>query len=163
MSSVRNAAGEGATVFGTNANAVTSPTQAYAGSGPPSANRYPAFSPPSQAQSQQQSPQNAAFDSIDRRTDIGNMYVPMQPDQFSSYSGPPPSGGPQAGGTASGTRLPGIQPGQTMPPSFYGGAVVAAGGGTGGAGRGMFDPSAAQGLGSTKEVRRGSNQESWPR
>jgi len=163
MSSVRSAAQtEGAsTVFGTASNAVTSPTQAYASNSTTTGNRYPTFP---QQQSQQQSQQNSAFDSIDRRTDIGNMYVPMHPDQFSSYGAAPSSGGTQPG-SSSGPRLAGIQPGQTLPPSFYGGAVVAAGvgGSSGGQQRGLFDPAASQGPGNAKDARRGSNQESWPR
>jgi len=91
------------------------------------------------------------------------MYVPMQPDQFSSYGGPPnATGGTQSGGPA-GSRIPVIQPGQTLPPSFYGGAVVAAGVGGSGQPRGLFEAAASQGPASAKDGRRGSNQESWPR
>ncbi|KAF9529200.1 kinase-like domain-containing protein [Crepidotus variabilis] len=69
MSNVRSAA-----------SLISSPPQAYSGGGATAGNRYPA--------SYTQSQPVSAFESLDRRTDIGNMYVPMQPDPYQGYSVP---------------------------------------------------------------------------
>lgn len=116
MSNVRTAARSDAGASGYNPNAmVTSPTQAYAGSAAGAGARYPAAFP-----SQQQAP-NPPFDPLTQRTDIGALYVPMQPEQYQSYGG---------GGTAQG---PGIsssrqatQTSQSGPQSFYGPSVASA-------------------------------------
>ncbi|KAK0461257.1 kinase-like domain-containing protein [Desarmillaria tabescens] len=122
MSNVRSAArGD---VYGA-AGVISSPPQTYTSSGTTSGNRYAATYQPSQ--------QGTVFDSVDRRTDIGNMFVPMQPD-------------PYAGG---GVR----HPSQAVPPSFYGAGVVSAGQ----PGRNPF------GQGEAKDVRRGNGMDAWPR
>jgi dual specificity protein kinase YAK1 len=157
MSSVRSAAqsdGPG-TVFGASSNAVTNTSQAFSNTAT-ATSRFPAFS------QQQQQSQN--FDTIDRRTDIGSLYVPMQPDQFTSYGGQANATTTQPGSA----RHPSIQPGQTLPPSFYGSGIVPAGSGgtTVGAQQGqrsMFDPSVPQASNNLKDSRRPSNTDIWPR
>ncbi|KDR75192.1 hypothetical protein GALMADRAFT_226853 [Galerina marginata CBS 339.88] len=112
MSNVRSVArGEGA-VYGGGAGGtgvISSPPQAYASNSTTSGNRYPA--------NFNQNPPASAFESIDRRTDIGTMYVPMQPDPYQSY----PSGPPSAS-----TRHV-APPAQAVPPSFYGASVIPSG------------------------------------
>lgn len=113
MSNVRSAArSEGPPTAYTGSNVISSPPQAYASNVTSSGNRYPASYNHNHNQQAV-----SAFDSIDRRTDIGNMYVPMQPDQFQSYStGPPP---PPTRHVA--------PPVQAVPPSFYGASVIPSG------------------------------------
>lgn len=117
LSNVRSAArsDQGAqSLYGsTTAANLTSPPQAYAG-GSQQTPRYAGSYP-------QQQPASS-FD-IDRRTDIGNMYVPMQPDQYQAYG--------QAGGAspthhdlASQQRVSQ----SNVAPSFYGAGVVSSGG-----------------------------------
>ena len=82
MSNVRAAArndGPGG-VYSTS-NIISSPPQAYTGNTATPGNRYPAANYNSQGQPQVAS----TFDSIDRRTDVSNMYVPIQPDQYQGY------------------------------------------------------------------------------
>ena len=113
MSNVRSAArneGPSGVYPGSSAGVISNPPQTYASNATTSGNRYAT----TYSQTQQQSP--SAFDSVDRRTDIGNMFVPMQPDQYSSY----PTG------PASTTRHVAV-PAQTVAPSFYGAGVVPAG------------------------------------
>lgn len=112
MSNVRSAArSEGPPTAYTGSNVISSPPQAYSSNVTSSGNRYPA----SYNHNNQQAV--SAFDSIDRRTDIGNMYVPMQPDQFQSYStGPPPTSARHV-----------APPAQAVPPSFYGASVIPSG------------------------------------
>jgi dual specificity protein kinase YAK1 len=65
-------------------NIISSPPQAYTGNTVTSGNRYPATNYNNQGQ-----PQVApTFETIDRRTDVGNMYVPIQPDQYQGYPVP---------------------------------------------------------------------------
>jgi len=125
MSSVRNAARSDGpnTAFGASSDAVTSPSQVYTGT-TTTGNRYPAY-PQSSQQSQTSS-------------DISNLYVPMQPDQFMGYQNPPTQnqGANRIGGG-----------GQPLPASFYSGGVNAAG----------------QVQGGVKDARKQSNPEVWPR
>ncbi|KAF9793293.1 kinase-like domain-containing protein [Thelephora terrestris] len=130
MSSVRNAArsdGPNAT-FGVSSDAVTSPSQVYT-SGTTAGNRYPNYSQPSQ-QSQTSS-------------DISNLYVPMQPDQFVGYQGS--SAQNQAANRVGGGGLGGGGP--SLPAAFYSGGANASG----------------QMQGGIKDARKQSNPEIWPR
>lgn len=127
MTSVRNAARSDGpnTAFGASADAVTSPSQVYTTT-TTTGNRYTTY-PQSSQQSQPSS-------------DISNLYVPMQPDQFVGYQG-------------SGTQNPTtnrVVGGGGPPPlaaSFYPGGVNAAG----------------QLQGGVKDARKQSNPEIWPR
>ena len=129
MSSVRNAARSDGpnTTFGASSDAVTSPSQAYT-STTSTGNRYPTY-----PQSSQQ-PQTSS--------DISNLYVPMQPDQFvggyqgssTQNQGPNRIGGGGLGGAP-------------LPASFYPGGVNTSG----------------QVQGGVKEARKQSNPEVWPR
>ncbi|KAG6833539.1 hypothetical protein H0H87_005190 [Tephrocybe sp. NHM501043] len=145
MSNVRSAAASGGgsapvgggAMFGPGGQVIANPPQAYTSNATTSGNRYPAYSqsqqqqaPPApqqqqQAQQQQQQAQQqqqqggsaVPFDALDRRTDMNNMYVPMQPDQYSqAYSTP---SAPVRGHVA--------VPPQAAAPSFYGSGVVASG------------------------------------
>ncbi|KAF8973102.1 kinase-like domain-containing protein [Flammula alnicola] len=149
MSNVRSAArSEGASGGYSGSAVISSPPQAYTGNTTTTGNRY--------AANYNQNPAVSAFDSIDRRTDIGNMYVPMQPDQFQSYSsGPPP---------ASARHV--APPVQTVPPSFYGAAVIPSGQMSSGQPRNPFQH--ADGTQPTvtgsKDARRGNGViDSWQR
>ncbi|KAG1729189.1 kinase-like domain-containing protein [Suillus paluster] len=116
MSNVRSAArSDTAGASGFNPVAmVTSPTQAYAGNATGTGARYPAtFS------SQQQAP-NPPFDPLTQRTDIGALYVPMQPEQYQSYGG----GATQGASMSSSRQAP--QTSQPGPQSFYGASVASA-------------------------------------
>ncbi|OJA09884.1 hypothetical protein AZE42_10389, partial [Rhizopogon vesiculosus] len=149
MSNVRSAARGDANASGYNAAAmVTSPTQAYAGNSTGTGARYPATFPP-----QQQGP-NPPFDPLSQRTDIGALYVPMQPEQYQSYAG----AGTTQGASMSSARAP-----QTsQPQSFYGASVASAV---------QAPPQAAQrnpfnaseGSQQTKEARRMSGMDIWSR
>jgi dual specificity protein kinase YAK1 len=88
MSNVRAAArNDGAGGVYSTSNIISSPPQAYTGNTATSGNRYPTANYNNQGQPQAAS----TFDSIDRRTEVGNMYVPIQPDQYQGY---PPVGPP---------------------------------------------------------------------
>ena len=112
MQNVRSAArAEPASSYASSA-AITSPPQVYTGSSSRSGNTYATSN-----YSQQNTP-TSPFDSLDRRTDIGNLFVPMQPDHYQSYGGSAPS---------SATLPP--QGSQSRPPqnaaqAFYGSGVV---------------------------------------
>lgn len=141
MSNVRSAArgeGAGAAMYGGGGGVISSPPQTYTSSSTTSGNRYALTYPPSQStggppptshppslQPQHTSPQTP-FDSVDRRTDIGNMYVPMQTD----VSGPgygPTSGSYSNSSLAAMTAARHIAPpAQTVAPSFYGAGVTGA-------------------------------------
>ena len=87
MSNVRAAArNDGASGVYSTSNIISSPPQAYTGNAATTGNRFPTANYNNQGQPQAAS----TFDSIDRRTDVGNMYVPIQPDQFQSYPVGPP-------------------------------------------------------------------------
>ncbi|KAF8549231.1 kinase-like protein [Imleria badia] len=156
MSNVRSAArGDAGPSTGYNPAAmVTSPAQTYAtglGGGP----RYTASYAPQQAP-------NAAFDALGQRTDIGTLYVPLQPDQYQTYGAPP--------GTGPGVSAAGATQGGA--PSFYGPSVAAAqgrnpfsgGGGAEGGTPAQAQGGQGQGQGmSTKEGRRLSGMDLWSR
>ncbi|GLB37583.1 putative serine/Threonine protein kinases, catalytic domain [Lyophyllum shimeji] len=139
MSNVRSAArGDGSTaggsgggnsgMFGASGSGVISnPPQAYASNATTSGNRYATTYPQAQQQhqappapQQQQQAQGGSgvsvpFDTLDRRSDMSNMYVPMQPDQYQPYS--------TSGASARHVAVPP----QAVPPSFYGAGVVSTG------------------------------------
>ncbi|KAF8441687.1 kinase-like domain-containing protein [Boletus edulis BED1] len=183
MSNVRSAArGDTGPSTGYNPSAmVTSPAQTYAtglggggggatggtggpGGGPGTGGggtRYP-------ASYAQQGASNSPFDTLGQRTDIGTLYVPLQPDQYQSY-GAPTTGG-SAGVAVGPVRTQGVSAvsaAQGAAPSFYGPSVAAAQGRnpfTGGA-SGAEGGSGGQGQGgmSIKEARRLSGMDMWSR
>jgi len=130
MSSVRNAARSDGpnTAFGASSDAVTSPSQVYA-STTTTGNRYPTY-PQSSQQSQTSS-------------DISNLYVPMQPDQFVGYQGSSTQN--QGANRIGGGSLGGNGP-PPLPPSFYPGGVNTS--------------VPVQGV---KDARKQSNPDVWPR
>ncbi|KAG1715757.1 hypothetical protein ID866_1425 [Astraeus odoratus] len=163
MSSVRSAArGEANTTAVTNSGAynpaamVTSPTQAYAG-GTGGGRYQPAYA------SQQAS--NSSFDGLSARTDIGTLYVPMQPEQYQSYA----AGGVPAGAGSS-TSRPAAQANHQAS-SFYGPGVASAVQSSAAAQqvqqRNPFsnasDGGPPQGQMSTKDARRLSGMDIWSR
>jgi len=106
MSNVRTAARSEGAVYSGSA-VISSPPQAYTSNATTAGNRYPANFNQNQGVS--------SFEQDTRRgTDIGNIYVPMQPEQYQSYSGgpPPPTSARHA-----------VPP----PTSFYGSAVMPSG------------------------------------
>jgi dual specificity protein kinase YAK1 len=138
--------------------AVTYPQQPPAGS---QSQSQQLTQPPLQQQQQQQSP-TSPFDSLDRRPDMGGLFVPLQPDHFQSY----------AGASVAGARGAAAPPQPTVQPSFYDPAVAqqtnaapqrnpfsgeaAASSGGGGAPGGG-------GTNTTKDRRGSSGMEFWPR
>ncbi|KAJ3748923.1 kinase-like domain-containing protein [Lentinula detonsa] len=146
MSNVRSAArgdGAGAVLYGSTGGVISSPPQAYTGGTSTSSNRYaltynsqlppqstggpPSSSHPTSLQPQHNSSQTP-FDSVDRRTDIGNMYVPMQTDVSGPGGYGPPSGSfPSHGSSAAMNTARHIAPpGQSVASSFYGAGVTGA-------------------------------------
>ncbi|KAF9010538.1 kinase-like domain-containing protein [Cyathus striatus] len=148
MSSVRSAAARndasGGLYSGT--GVIASPPQAYASNTTTAGNRYAA----SYTSQQQQQSTSSPFDSLDRRTDIGNVYVPMQPDQFQPYQGAP---------AATGRHMQ--PPVQAVPPSFYGASVVPSGQPTTPQRNPFNVPDNPQQT--TKDTRRGNGLDAWPR
>lgn len=151
MSNVRTAARSETGASGYNPNAmVTSPTQAYAGNTAGTGARYPAAFP-----SQQQAP-NPPFDPLTQRTDIGALYVPMQPEQYQPYGG---GGAAQGPGMSSSRQAP--QTSQPGPQSFYGPSVASAVQAPPAAQRNPFNASDASQQ--PKEARRLSGMDIWSR
>jgi dual specificity protein kinase YAK1 len=171
MSNVRSAArADGPPSMYSSSTVISSPPQAYNSNATTSGNRY--ASTYAQGQPQQQAP-SSPFDSIDRRTDIGSLYVPMQPDPYQTYNASSVSSSSSSRHVA--------PPAQAVAPSFYGASVVSTGQhGGGGAQRNPFSGAETsqqqqqggqgqqqgqgqgQGQMSTKENRRGSGMELWP-
>ncbi|THG98396.1 hypothetical protein EW026_g3774 [Hermanssonia centrifuga] len=133
MSNVRSAArgdSNNNNPYGTPTSIIPSPPQAYSSNSTTAGNRYAA----TYAQQTPTSP----FDSLDRRPDMGQLYVPMQPDQYGPYNN------------------------SAVPPSFYGAGAVPAGQPAGVQQRNLF--SQADGLPpamGTKENRRKSGMDMW--
>ncbi|KAF7428224.1 dual specificity protein kinase yak1 [Pleurotus ostreatus] len=147
MSNVRSAARtDNPNVMYSGGGVISSPPQAYSSNAMTSGNRYPANYPPSQPQT------TVPFD--DRRPDIGNIYMPMQPDQYQSYNNASTSG------VASRHVAP---PQQAVPPSFYGAGVVPSG--TNQPQRNPFSVADAnqQPMSAGKDNRRSNGMDSWPR
>ena len=142
MSNVRAAArNDGTGGVYTTSNIISSPPQAYTGN-TTSGNRYPAN------YNQGQHQVASTFDSIDRRTDVGNIYVPIQPDQYQGYPVPPLSSARHV-----------APPVQAVAPPFHGAQVLPS------QQRNPFqivDGSQQQTVTSPKDTRRG-NGDIWPR
>ncbi|KAI0949590.1 hypothetical protein AcW1_009149 [Taiwanofungus camphoratus] len=115
LSNVRSAARTDGSnnLFASSSTVIPSPPQAYTSNSTTTGNRYAA------TYSQQQQTPTSPFDSMERRTDIGTMYVPMQPDQFGPYNSQATSS--QQPGAPTRQVAP---PAQAVPPSFYGAGVV---------------------------------------
>ncbi|KAL6300442.1 kinase-like domain-containing protein [Sparassis latifolia] len=151
LSNVRSAARAEppANMFSSNSNVIPTPPQAYSSNSTTSGNRYAA------TYTQPQQTPTSPFDSLDRRTDIGTLYVPMQPDQYGSYSN-------QAAASAVARQV--APPAQAVPPSFYGAGVVPAGMATNQQ-RNPFSTAdtlpTSQGQVSSKESRRKSGMDLW--
>jgi dual specificity protein kinase YAK1 len=111
---------------GSAASMISSPPQAYTATGPPPTSsagggRYGTgfAQQATSASTAAGGSGSGAFDSVDRRTDIGPMFVPMG-DQYQGYS--------VNTSAATGNRLPtNAGPGQQVQPSFYGPGVVPSG------------------------------------
>ncbi|KAG9316220.1 kinase-like protein [Chiua virens] len=164
MSNVRSAArGDAGPSSGYNPSAmVTSPAQTYAtglsgggggtaggGSGAAGAagagGRYPGSYVPQQAG-------NSPFDALGQRTDIGTLYVPLQPDQYQSYGGTGvvrTQGNAAAGGQGA--------------TSFYGPSVAGAQGRNPFSGGGVAETGQGGQQVGTKEGRRLSGMDIWSR
>ncbi|GJE95495.1 dual specificity protein kinase yak1 [Phanerochaete sordida] len=153
MSSVRSAAradpGQNVLYGGASASIIPSPPQAYSGGATTAGNRFAATYAPGGGGSGGASA--SPFDvAIERRGDMGAMYVPLQPDQYGTY-GSTPAGGR---GVA--------PPAQPVLPSFYGANAVPAGHQAGGAQRNPFGQ--ADGMQNTlgaKDARRKSGMDLW--
>lgn len=151
MSNVRAAArGEATGVYGNNSNVMPNPPQqAYTSPSTTAGNRYPAAYP------QQQNAAASPLDSLDRRTDIGNMYVPMQPDQY----------GYNAGSSQSLQSRQIGPPVPAVPASFYGAGVVPTGAASSSQQRNPFSPADAlpttQGQQPLSNERRKSGMDVW--
>jgi dual specificity protein kinase YAK1 len=152
MSNVRSAArneGPVGMYASSGTGVISNPPQAYASNATTSGNRYAT----TYSQPQQQSG-SLSFEPVDRRTDMGNVYAPMQPDQYPSYSNPPvPT-----------TRHVAVPP-QTVAPSFYGAGVSAGQAPTSQQQqRNPFSvPDSLQSMSGAKDTRRGGNMDSWQR
>ena len=170
LSTARSAAHAGAdsasTLFPSSSAAaglIPSPPQTYAGGATTAGNRYAATY--AQGQAQGQAPMSP-FDggAADRRGDLGNMFVPLQPDQYGPYHATSGVGGGGGGGGAAAASVSRqvAPPQQAVPPSFYGAGVVPAGHAlAGGQPRNPFTGADPQAAASTKEARRKSGMELW--
>jgi dual specificity protein kinase YAK1 len=173
MSNVRATAQGGPTYI--SSNTISNPPPAYTGASTTAGSRFTVTYPPqppagsqpqsqqhaqpSQQQQQQQSP-TSPFDSLDRRPDMGGLFVPLQPDHYQPYTGASVAG---ARGAATSSQ-PAVQP------SFYDPAVAQQAtaapqrnpfsGDTSSGGSGT--PGGGGGTNTTKD-RRGSGMEFWPR
>lgn len=151
MSNVRSAArGEPAqhNAYTSSTSIIPSPPQAYTSNATTAGNRY-------QATYAQQTP-TSPFDALDRRPDMGQLYVPMQPDQYGPYNN---SGSSATQGSSSRPVAP---PAQAVPPSFYGASVVPSGQPGGVQQRNPFSQTdGMQPTMSTKEARRKSQMDIW--
>ena len=170
MSNVR-ATAQGQTYM--SSNTISNPPAAYTGASTTAGSRFTVTYPPqppaaSQSQSQQhaqpsqqqqqQSP-TSPFDTLDRRPDMGGLFVPLQPDHYQPYTGASVAG---ARGAAASSQ-PAVQPSfydpavaqQTNPApqrNPFSGDTSSSGGSAPGSG----------GANTTKD-RRGSGMEFWPR
>ena len=146
MSNVRSAArgdAGGNTLYGAaTSNIIPSPPQAYTSNSTTTGNRYAA----TYAQQTPTSP----FDSLGRRPDMGQLYVPMQPDQYGSYN--------TSSGGSSRQVAP---PAQAVPPSFYGAGVVPSGHQASGVQRNPFAQDGLPPTLTSKDARRKSGMDLW--
>jgi dual specificity protein kinase YAK1 len=144
MSNVRSAArGDGSNAMYNATAVISSPPQAYNSTSTTTGNRFASSYTQQQAQA-------GAFDTLDRRTDLNAMFVQMQPEQYQSYG---------ASNIASRHIAP---PAQTVAPSFYGAGVVPTGPTQP---RNPFSVTEGQqqGLMGSKDGRRGTGMDLWPR
>ncbi|KAM6502043.1 Protein kinase-like domain containing protein [Amanita muscaria] len=155
MSNVRNAArAENPNAIYGSGSMMTSPGQSFTGSSTAANNRYATTYP-----QQPQQPGSTPFDSLDRRTDIGNLYVPMQPDQYQSYAPtvPPASNARHVAAPAQGMAAA----------SFYGAGIVPSGQTTNVQQQQrplpIMDNAQQAVTGAAKDTRRGSGLDAWPR
>ncbi|THV02423.1 kinase-like protein [Dendrothele bispora CBS 962.96] len=148
MSNVRSAArGDGgATLYGS-AGVISSPPQTYTSNATTTGNRY------AMTYNQPQQSSSSAFDSVDRRTDIGNMFVPVQPDNYSTYNSQPAQ-------ASSGRHV--APPAQSVAPSFYGAGVVPSNQAASAQHRNPFSMN-DQPQQMNKDSRRQSGIDAWPR
>ncbi|KAL7281724.1 hypothetical protein ACG7TL_005042 [Trametes sanguinea] len=132
-------------------NIIPSPPQAYSGNSTTTGNRYAATYSQQGGQAA-----SAPFETVERRSDLSAMYVPLQPDQYGPYNSS--SGGSQSQG---GPRQV-APPQQAVPPSFYGAGVVPSGHPMGNnQQRNPFVGAEGQSQASAKEARRKSGMELW--
>ena len=138
------------------ANIIPSPPQAYASNSTTTGNRYAATYSQQSQQSAAAASANSPFDgTIDRRGELGVMYVPLQPDQYGPYN----PGSNAGAGTAPRQVVP---PQQAVPTSFYGAGVVPAGHALGNAQqRNPFTGVDGQPQPNAKDQRRKSGMELW--
>ncbi|KAH9978935.1 kinase-like domain-containing protein [Lactifluus volemus] len=134
-------------------NYISNPPAAYTGSSTTAGGRFASQPPPQQ---QQQSP-SSPFDSLDRRPDMGGLFVPLQPDHFQPYAGTSVAGGRGAVAPPAVSQSfydPAVAQQTNAAPqrSLFAGDTSSAGG-------------SAPGGGSTNltKDRRGSGMEFWPR
>ncbi|KAH9929489.1 kinase-like protein [Epithele typhae] len=151
INSARNAAHASDQPLYTSAagNLIPSPPQAYTSNATTTGNRYAA----TYSQASNQTPTSPFDGALDRRGDLSNMFVPLQPDQYGPYNPPGSSGG-------GGPRQV-APPQQAVAPSFYGAGVVPAGHAMGSQQRNPFGGADSQSQASTKESRRKSGMELW--
>lgn len=146
MSNVRQAARtdpNNSVVYASSTNIIPSPPQTYASNSTTTGNRY--------ANTYAQQTPTSPFD-LDRRPDMGQLYVPMQPDQYGPYNPANSQSGSQPGPARQVAA-----PAQVVPPSFYGAGVVPAGQQQ----RNPFSQPDGLPQMSTKESRRKSGMDLW--
>ena len=150
LSNVRSAARGDPPSSMYNSAVISSPPQAYNSNATVSGNRY------ATTYTQQQAA-TSPLDSLDRRTDIGTIFVPMQPDPYQGFSAPANA----APHVLSSRQV--APPTQAVAPSFYGASVVSTGQ-SGSNQRNPFSvPDASQQMPmNAKESRRGSGMDLWP-
>ena len=172
MSNVR-ATAQGQTYI---SNPISNPPAAYTGSATTAGSRFsatypqqsaagsqsqsqPHSQPPPPQQQQQQSP-TSPFDSLDRRPDMGGLYVPLQPDHYPPYTGTSVAGGRSA--------VAPVAP--AGPPSFYDSAVSQQANAaplrnpfSGDASSAGIAAPGSSGTTNVTKDRRGSGIEFWPR
>ena len=173
MSNVR-ATAQGQTYM--SSSTISNPPAAYTGASTTAGSRFTVTYPPQppaasqsqsqqhaqpsqqQQQQQQQSP-TSPFDSLDRRPDMGGLFVPLQPDHYQPYTG----------ASVAGARGPATSSQPAVQPSFYDPAVAqqanAAPQRNPFSGDTSSSGGSAPGSGgaNTTKDRRGSGMEFWPR
>ena len=172
MSNVR-ATAQGQTYM--SSSTISNPPAAYTGASTTAGSRFTVTYPPqppaasqsqsqqhaqpSQQQQQQQQSPTSPFDSLDRRPDMGGLFVPLQPDHYQPYTG----------ASVAGARGPATSSQPAVQPSFYDPAVAqqanAAPQRNPFSGDTSSSGGSAPGSGgaNTTKDRRGSGMEFWPR
>ena len=142
-------------------NLLPSPPQTYSSTSTTAGNRYAATyaqaggagAGSAAATGSAQGPTSPFDGSLDRRGDMGNMFVPLQPDQYGPYH----PAAAAAGGAGAPRQV--APPQQAVQPSFYGAGAMPAGQALGQ--RNPFTGTDAQSPASSKEQRRKSGMELW--